>query len=183
MPAALQHPVFLALHSVGHPGVRAMRRLISARFVWAGMAKAVAAWCHACLQCQRSKVHRHVHLQPAAIPVPTRRFAHIHVDLVGPLPLSQGCSYLLTVVDRTTCWPEAFPLSSTSSATVSTALFMGWVTRFGVPATLTSDRGAQFTSSLWAGLCSLLGINHRQTTAYHPQSNGLVERFHHRLKD
>jgi hypothetical protein len=58
-----------------------------------------------------------------------------------------------------------------------------WVSRFGVPATITSDRGAQFTSALWAGLCSLLNIQHSPTTAYHPQSNGLVERFHRRLKD
>ena len=48
---------------------------------------------------------------------------------------------------------------------------------------ITSDRGAQFTSSLWAALCSLLNIQHKQTTAYHPQSNGVVERFHRRLKD
>ncbi len=52
-----------------------------------------------------------------------------------------------------------------------------------IPAVLTSDRGAQFTSSLWAALCSLLNIQHNQTTAYHPQSNGMVERFHRRLKD
>ena len=62
------------------------------------------------------------------------------------------------------------------------ALFAGWVSRFGVPATFTSDRGAQFTSALWAGLCSLLNIQHSPTTAYHPQSNGLVERSHRRLK-
>ncbi len=57
------------------------------------------------------------------------------------------------------------------------------MSRFGVPAVITSDRGAQFTSPLWAALCSLLNIQHNQTTAYHPQSNGMVERFHRRLKD
>jgi hypothetical protein len=63
------------------------------------------------------------------------------------------------------------------------ALLQGWIQRFGVPGIITSDRGPQFTSSLWAALCSLLSIKHTQTTAYHPQSNGLVERFHRRLKD
>ncbi len=53
------------------------------------------------------------------------------------------------------------------------------MSRYGVPAVISSDRGAQFTSSLWAALCSLLN----QTTAYHPQSNRMVERFHRRLKD
>jgi transposase InsO family protein len=52
-----------------------------------------------------------------------------------------------------------------------------------VPAIITSNRVAQFTSALWAALCSLLNITHSPTTAYHLQSNGLVERFHRRLKD
>jgi transposase InsO family protein len=73
--------------------------------------------------------------------------------------------------------------SGISAADCATALFTGWIQRFGVPAYITSDRGAQFTSSLWQALCSLLSITHIQTTAYHPQSNGLVERFHRRLKD
>jgi hypothetical protein len=85
--------------------------------------------------------------------------------------------------DRTTRWPEAFPLSSISAADCARALFDGWIQRFGVPAIITSDRGAQFTSALWSNLCELLCITHMQTTAYHPQSNGLVERFHRRLKD
>ncbi len=59
----------------------------------------------------------------------------------------------------------------------------GWVSCYGVPAVITSDRRAQFTSSLWAALCSLLNIQHNQTTAYHPQSNRMVERFQRRLKD
>ncbi len=57
------------------------------------------------------------------------------------------------------------------------------MSRFGVLAVITSDHGTQFTSSLWASLCILLNIQHNQTTAYHPQSNGMVECFHRRLKD
>jgi hypothetical protein len=128
-------------------------------------------------------VARHVHLSPATIAVPHRRFEHIHVDLVGPLPQSSGFSYLFTMVDRTTRWPEAIPLSGIAAADCAAALFLGWIQRFGVPSVITSDRGAQFTSSLWSALCSILSISHRKTTAYHPQSNGLVERFHRRLKE
>jgi hypothetical protein len=90
---------------------------------------------------------------------------------------------LFTIIDRTSRWPEAIPLASITAAVCARALFAGWVSCFGVPATITSDRGAQFTSALWAGLDSLLNIQHSPTTAYHPQSNGLVERFHRRLKD
>jgi hypothetical protein len=181
VPIQHREAVFQSLHSLHHPGVRATRRLITARFCWP-QAKTITQMARACLQSQRGKVHRHVHLQPTEIPVPHRRFAHLHVDLVGPLPPSRGHTYLFTIIDRTSRWPEAIPLASITVADCARALFADWVSRFGVPATITSDRGAQLTSALWAGLCSLLNIQHSPTTAYHPQSNGLVERFHRRLK-
>jgi hypothetical protein len=156
---------------------------VCASFCWPKMGSFVSALVRNCIHCQKAKVHRHVSLQAAHIPVPVRRFAHLHVDLVGPLPRSSGFSYLFTMVDRTTRWPEAIPLASTTAADCAAALLQGWIQRFGVPGIITSDRGPQFTSSLWAALCSLLSIKHTQTTAYHPQSNGLVERFHRRLKD
>ena len=88
-----------------------------------------------------------------------------------------------TEVDRTTRWPEAFPVPDINTITLASAFVGGWISRFGVPAALTSDRGAQFTSEFWSELCHLLGVDHNTTTAYRPQANGLVERFHRRLKD
>jgi transposase InsO family protein len=183
VPRDLRRQVFEHLHGAAHPGRRATRRLISSRYVWKGLSSDVTAWAKACLGCQRAKVHRHVQVLPQHIPVPARRFSHIHVDLVGPLPTSKGFTHLFTIMDRTSRWPEAIPLNNTTTVDCANALFQGWVSRYGVPAVITSDRGAQFTSSLWAALCSLLNIQHNQTTAYHPQSNGMVERFHRRLKD
>jgi Integrase core domain len=86
------------------------------------------------------------------------------------------------VMDRSTCWVEAIPVADTTAAGCAEALVGGWIARFGVPAILTSDRGPQFASEMWAQLCNTLGIVHKQTTAYHPQANGLVERFHRQLK-
>jgi transposase InsO family protein len=104
--------------------------------------------------------------------------------LVGPLPTSkEGFSYILTVVDRTTRWFEAIPLHSITAAAVAESFVAAWVARFGVPATITSDRGVQFTSELWAATMKKLGIKHLMTTAFHPQSNGLVERAHRHLKE
>ncbi len=125
-----------------------------------------------------------MHSPVQTIPVPARRFAHVHADLVGPFPVSkEGFTHLFTMVDRSTRWAEAVPLASVSTADCAAALFTGWVSRFGVPELLTSDRGAQFTSAVWTALCSKLGIRHVPTTAYHPQSNGMVERFHRQLKN
>jgi transposase InsO family protein len=183
VPVSMRSAVIAAIHNVAHPGVEATVRLVTAKFCWPKMAKQIRLFSQQCIFCQRAKISTHVHLAPAVIPVPQRRFEHVHVDLVGPLPTSSGFTYLFTVVDRTTRWPEAIPLSGISAAECAAALFSGWIQRFGVPAYITSDRGAQFTSSLWTSLCSLLSITHLQTTAYHPQSNGLVERFHRCLKD
>jgi hypothetical protein len=118
------------------------------------------------------------------IPVPSCRFSHVHVDLVGPLPTSaEGWSYIMTMMDRSNRWLEATPVRDMAAATCADTLIAAWVARFGVPAVITSDRGTQFTSQVWTILCRKLGIQHTTTTAYHPQSNGLVERAHRQLKE
>jgi transposase InsO family protein len=75
------------------------------------------------------------------------------------------------------------PYQDDGAADCADAFIAAWVSRFGVPAALTSDRGAQFTAAVWSALCLKLGISHQMTTAYHPQSNGMVERAHRQLKD
>jgi hypothetical protein len=133
--------------------------------VWKGLSTDVTARAKACLGCHWAKVHRHVQVPPLHILVPTHRFSHIHVDLVGPLLASKGFTYLITIIDRTSHWPEAIPIAATTTVYCANALFQGWVSRFEVPSGITLDSGAQFTSSLWATLCSLLNIQHNQTTA------------------
>ena len=71
---------------------------------------------------------------------------------------------------------------ATTAESCASALLSGWIARFGVPVTITSDQGQQFESHLWKALMNLLGTKHNRTTAYHPQANGLVERFHRHLK-
>jgi hypothetical protein len=132
VPPAFRESAAAALHGVAHPGVEATVRLVTSKFCWPGIRKYVLRYAQRCLSCQKSKVSRHVHLAPAAIAVPHRRFEHVHVDLVGPLPQSSGFSYLFTIVDRTTRWPEAIPLSSIAAADCASALFSGWIQRFGV---------------------------------------------------
>ena len=146
------------------------------------MAGDVGLWSRSCLRCRQSKVQTHVKSSVPSIPVPGRRFSHIYLDLVGPLPSSQGFSYILTMIDRTSRWSEAVPLSSITAESCARAFISSWVLRFGVPALLTSDRGAQFTSSVWSEVCSVLRITRIQTTSFHSQSNGIIERFHRSWK-
>ena len=182
VPQPFRRTVFDALHSLSHPGVRATQRLITSRYVWPGVNADVRRWARACLQCQRAKIHRHTVTPLGTFATPDARFDHIHIDLVGPLPPCQGYAYLLTCVDRFTRWPEAIPLQDITTPTVAHAFVSGWIARFGVPSTITTDRGSQFESNLWQQLMHLLGSVRIRTTAYHPAANGLVERFHRQLK-
>ena len=104
------------------------------------------------------------------------------LDLVGPLPSSQGYTYLVTIIDRFTRWPEAFPIPDGTAPTVARAIVSGWISCFGVPSTVTTDCGCQFESTSWKELMELLGTRRLRTTAYHPIANGIVEQFHHQLK-
>jgi transposase InsO family protein len=118
------------------------------------------------------------------IPVPVKKFSHMHVDIVGPLPTAaSGEKYLLTVIDRTSRWPEAIPMTEITAERCADSFVEGWISRFGVLDVVTTDRGTQFTSSTWACLASKVGFQHVLTSAYHPQANGMVERLHRQIKD
>lgn len=182
VPKSYRKTVFEHLHNLSHPGISATQKLITQRFFWPNMNKDIRTWTKACLQCQRSKVHRHNKAPFGTFSTPDARFAHIHVDLIGPLPPSEGNIYCLTVVDRFTRWPEVFPIPDKAAETVAKALFAGWISRYGCPSTITTDQGKEFESSFFKSLCKLTGTERIRTTAFHPQANGLVERLHRQLK-
>ncbi len=182
VPLKFRKISFDHFHNVAHPGRLASLCIISSRFVWLGLSSNVTAWARRCLACQRGKIHCHTRLVPQPIPIPQWRYYH-HVDLVGPLQSSNNFHNIFTIIDRTSKWMEAIPLSETSAAACTKASTFTWISRFGVPKTITSDCGPQFTSNLWLQLCEMLNISHKQTTAYHPESNGAVIRLHRRLKD
>lgn len=182
VPASFRRRIFDTLHGLSHPGIRATRKLVARKYVWHGLGRQVGEWAKTCIACQRAKVNRHLRTPLSTYNEPILRFDHVNVDLVGPLPPSNGFTHLLTVVDRVTRWPEAIPLASTKTKDVADAFLSGWITRYGLPSDVSSDRGPQFTSQLWEDLSNLLGTKLHRTTAYHPQANGLVERFHRSMK-
>ena len=182
MPLELHRELFELIHSSSYPGIHASLRLLSAWFVWPGFFRDLCLLACACLHCQQSKIQTHVHTSVPAIPVPSRRFSHFHLDLVGPLPSSHGFPYLLTMIDRTTSWPKVALLSLITAESCVRAFLFTWVARFGVPSVLTSDCEAQFTSSIWAEVCCSLEITSSTTTSFLPQSNGILKCFHRSLK-
>lgn len=174
--------VFSSIHGLSHPGKNATANLVAQKYVWPGIRKDCRTWVQQCIDCQRCKITRHSSSPLSIFPTPTQRFSHVHLDLIGPLPYSSGFRYCLTAVDRFTRWPEAYPLADITAETCAAAFVSGWVARFGCPHTITTDRGQQFQSQLFHGIMKLIGAKHSPTTAYHPQSNGMVERMHRQLK-
>jgi transposase InsO family protein len=106
----------------------------------------------------------------------------VATDILGPLPETpSGNSYVLVVADYFTRWVEAFPIPNQEATTVARKLVNEVFCHFSPPEQLHSDQGRQFESLLLAEVCRLLGIQKTRTTAYHPQSDGLVERWNRTL--
>ena len=116
------------------------------------------------------------------MPVIEKPFSRVAVDLVGPLPhSSKGHRFILVMCDYATRYPEAVALPGVDAARIAKELvkIFAWV---GIPEEILSDQGPNFMSALLQELYDLLQIKRLRTTPYHPQTDGLVERFNGRLK-
>ncbi|XP_076059737.1 uncharacterized protein LOC143036366 [Oratosquilla oratoria] len=187
VPERYRQAVFKLGHEAalaGHMGYTKTLNRISKDFFWPGMATDISRWTKSCDTCQRTTDRGRVKpapLQP--LPIIATPFERVAVDIVGPIePRSrEGYKYILTLVDFATCWPEAVALKNIESTTVAEAL-LGIFRRLGMPKEILSDRGTQFTSGMMDEFLRLLSIRGIRTTPYHPQCNGLCERFNGTLK-
>lgn len=182
LPDEFRVTAFNAVHGLSHPGTRTTRKLLQHRYFWPSMNADISKWTKTCIPCQRAKINKHTSSPISTFP-PSTRFSHLHIDIVGPLPTTaDGHRYCVTMIDRTTRWPEAYPVQDITAETVAKIVYEGWITRFGCPSKLTTDQGRQFESALFTCLTRLLGIEKIHTTPYHPQANGIIERWHRSMK-
>ena len=152
------------------------------RFYWPGHFSDVHNWCEAYISCTTRKTPapgRGAALGTIATGYPMQTIA---TDLVGPFPESDnGNQYILVIADYFTRWVEAFSLPNQEASTVAKKLVDETFLRFGVPEQLHPDQGQQFEAQVITEVCKLLHIHKTRTTPYHPQCDGLVERFNRTL--
>ncbi|XP_072164915.1 uncharacterized protein [Diadema setosum] len=149
-----------------------------------GVQADVQRFCRSCDACQRAIPKGRVTKIPlGTTPIIDEPFHRVAIDIVGPIkPVSsRGHRYILTLVDYATRYPEAVPLRNIDTSSVAEAL-LSIYSRVGLPKEMLTDRGSQFTSDVMREVSRLLSIRHVTTTPYHPQCNGLVEKFNGTLK-
>ena len=123
-------------------------------------------------------------IKPPLTPIPIKGpFDRFGVDVIKFPRSARGNKYAVVFMDYLTKWPEVFATRDQTSLTIAELLVEKVISRHGVPAELLSDRGQVFLSRLMVDVYGLLGIRKANTTAYHPQTDGLVERFHQTLMD
>lgn len=136
------------MHNISHPVIKATVKLISKRFVWTNMNRDVSNWIQTCLRFHKVKVHSHISYAVGFFFHLDIRFEYIHIDIVGSLPVLNGYNYIFTCFDRFMRWPLAVSIQDTSTKSVAKALVENWIFCYGVPAIITTDRGAQYENRL-----------------------------------
>lgn len=182
VPAKLRD-TFIQLAHESHPGIVKTKQRIREKYWWPCLDKHVEAAVRSCSVCQasdKSVKNWPAPLQP--VPLPDRPWDKISIDIMGPFERAPAdCRFVIVVVDYFSRWPEIAFCSDITSRTVINFLLAVFA-REGYPTELVSDHGRQFTSSEFECFLADRGIKHFFSAVYHPQANGLVERFNRVLK-
>ena len=186
LPSQSRAVVLNLAHGVptaGHLGITKTKDRVLQRYYWPGVFKDVAKYCRTCDTCQQCQP-RGTQVKAEMIPMPiiSQPFQRIAMDIVGPIDRSRsGNRYILTICDYATRYPEAIPLPSTEAGRIAKHLVEVF-SRVGIPEEILADQGANFMSALLQDVYQLLSIKRIRTSPYHPQTDGLVERFNSTLK-
>jgi hypothetical protein len=160
----------------GHFSIKKTLDSIKEKYFWPSMAEDIKHYIETCDNCQRVGKPKK---DPTVIPIKvTGPFEQIGIDFVGPLKIStKGNRYIIVATDYLTKWPEAKPVTAATAKEVATFLYEEIICRHGVPSSIISDRGKAFLGRVVGLLKEEVGFKHKLAAPYHPQTNGLTERF------
>ena len=179
LPFRMFQTVFNKLHDHSHTGIKITYNTFSQYYYIPYFEKWLSIFIHDCLECQKNK-HFNMKIQTA----PTQSFSEhapcfnyrISMDTKGPInPPSQHKSYIHVIVDAFSHFVVTVPIKSNNAKTAVKTLLHHWITKYGPPIYLVTDRGTEYVNQDMAHLCTLMGIRHSPRTAYSPWANGLVE--------
>jgi len=181
IPAPLRRALLQEAHDSalgGHQGIYRTAERIREQFWWPGMQQDVDKHVRDCVICQAtSNKGTHPPLPAEEFPQPQQPNERVHVDLFGPIEdRKKQKVYILGCTDAFTKVLRLCKIPNKSACTVAKALWKHWMAIYGVPQTLISDQGAEFTNQLQQAVFETLGIDHRTTTPYWPQCNTQQEK-------
>jgi hypothetical protein len=181
VPQSMREDILYFHHDsplAGHLGFSRTYARLRERFIWPNMMGDIKTYVHSCESCQRKKDPKGT--TPGLLqPIPSgEAFETVGIDFVGPIPASKrGHRYILVMTEYSTKWVEAFPTKDCDAASVARILLEEIICRFGAPQRLLSDRGKTFLGHVVKAVCVLLAVKKVSTAAYHPETDGLTERF------
>ena len=185
VPAQRRKELFNEVHSglyASHQRAAKIHSVLSCHYWWPRMRSDIESWCKACAICLERRAGRPK--KPPMTPIPVGGpFDRVGIDILQMPKSGRQYQYVLVVIDYLTKWVEAYPLRDQTALTIAKTLAEKFLPVHGVPKELLSDRGANFLSRLMAEFYQLTGISKINTTAYHPQTDGLTERFNRTLLD
>jgi len=162
----------------GHFGMEKTIEIITRDFYWKGLTEWINDYVRSCDECQHNKSPQHARwglLQP--LETPYAGWNSISTDFITQLPESQGYTQIMVVVDRFTKMAHFVGLPTNATAKDVANVFLREVWKLhGLPTEIISDMDAKFSGEFWESLCKLLGIKRKMSTAYHPQTDGQMER-------
>lgn len=180
-PKPIRFQIMQQLHNsrtAGHLGREKTLSKVRSRFYWPGMSTDIARWCQTCIVCARAKSGPGIGKSPMHHYTVSKPMECIAIDIMGPLPeTDNGNQYIMIIGDYFSRWKEAYAIPNHTAITVADKLTTEFICRFGVPTRIHTDQGREFESGLFSEVCKLLGVNKSRTTPYHPQSDGMVERY------
>jgi transposase InsO family protein len=167
----------------GHKGITKTYQRIKQRFMWHNMKQEIQSFIRECRICQTMKLVRKKTRQPMILTdTPGRAFDKVALDITGPYRTTpRGNSYILTMQDLLTKYSVYAPLQDATAENIADAFIHHFICRFGCPRSILTDQGTNFLSHLMKRMTKKFRIKQFRTTAYHPQSNGSLERSHHVL--